>query len=73
MDIQQSSLDVYLWFKVNRTLYPRIEVMAREYMGVAATPVPSECAFSQAGTVVSKLRARLEADAVQAICELHHF
>ena len=73
MDIQQSSLDGCLWFKVNRTLYPRIELMACDYMGVAATSVPSECAFSQAGTVVSKRRARLGDDAVQAICELQSF
>ena len=73
MDIQQSSLDGCLWFKVNRTLYPRIELMACDYMGVAATSVPSECAFSQAGTVVSKRRALLGDDAVQAICELQSF
>ena len=73
MDIQQISLDVCLWFKVNRTLYTRIELIARDYIGVAATSVPSECAFSQSGTVVSKQRARLGDDAVQAIRELQSF
>jgi hAT family C-terminal dimerisation region len=70
MDITQSSREVADWFKVNKVLYPRIQRMARDYLGVTATSVPSECAFSRAGATVSHRRARMGDDAVQAICEL---
>ena len=73
MTLTQSSRDVCMWFKVNMCLYPRIQRMARDYMGVTSTSVPSECAFSRAGTTVSIRRARLGDDAVQAISELQSF
>ena len=70
MSMKQSSREVCEWFKVNQTMYPRIQMMAREYLALTATSVPSECAFSRAGTTINKRRARLGDDAVQAICEL---
>jgi hypothetical protein len=74
MKANQSSRDVCLWFKVNSAnLFPRIGFMAREYLGITSTSVPSECAFSMSGTTISKRRARLGDDAVQAICELQAF
>ena len=73
MSMEQSSRDVCMWFKVNKSIYPRIEMKARDYMGVTSTSVPSEVAFSRAGVTVSKRRARLDDDAVTAICELQSF
>jgi hypothetical protein len=73
MSLEQSSHDVCRWFQVNRSLYPRVQFMARDYLGVTATSVPSECVFSRAGTTVDKRRARLGDDSVQAICELQSF
>ena len=74
MKANQSSRDVCLWFKVNSAnLFPRIGFMARDYLGITSTSVPSECAFSRSGTTISKRRARLGDDAVQAICELQAF
>jgi hypothetical protein len=73
MSMQQSSREVCMWFQVNKQLYPRIEVMARDYVGVASTSVPSEAAFSRAGAAIRKRRARLDDNAVSAICELQSF
>jgi len=73
IDIKMGSREVFLWLKCNRTMYLRIAFMARDYMGITATSIFSECAFSMAGNVVSKRRARLGDDAVQAICDLQSF
>lgn len=73
MSMEQSSHDVCMWFRVNSVLYPRIALMARDYMAITSTSVPSEVAFSRAGATVSKRRARLDDEAVTAICELQSF
>jgi hypothetical protein len=55
MKINQSSRDVCMWFKVNSHLFPQIGFMARDYLGITSTSVPSEwCAFSRSGTTISK-------------------
>ncbi|OAE30482.1 hypothetical protein AXG93_942s1260 [Marchantia polymorpha subsp. ruderalis] len=53
-----------------QAMYPRIQLMARNYLAPTATSVPSECASLRAGTTINKRRARLGDDDVQAICEL---
>ena len=70
MNLNQSSRDVCQWFQVNKNLYPSIEIKAKDYIGISASSVPSECAFSAAGCVVSKKRTRFSDESVQAICEL---
>jgi hAT family C-terminal dimerisation region len=59
--------------RVTEPLYPRVSIMAEDYLGVTSTYVPSECAFSKAGSIFEKRRARLGDNAVQAICELQSF
>ncbi|MEN9638886.1 MAG: hypothetical protein RLZZ262_754 [Bacteroidota bacterium] len=73
MKLTQPSREVCTWSKVNMSIYPRIQMMARDYMGITATSVPSECAFSQAGAIVSARRAWHGDDAVQAVAELQSF
>ena len=58
MNMNQSSRDACQWFQVNKNLYPRIEIMARDHVGITATSVPSKCAFSAAGCIVSKYSSR---------------
>jgi hAT family C-terminal dimerisation region len=62
-----------MWFQVNKQLEPRIEVMARDYMGVKSSSVPSEAAFSRAGAPISKRRASFDDNAVTSVCELQSF
>lgn len=66
------SREVCKWMR-NLEGFPRIQMMARDYLAVMATSVPSEQAFSAAGSTVSVRRARLGDDAVQAVCEAQSF
>jgi hypothetical protein len=73
LPITTSSIDVCEWWKVNSSIFPRVAMMARDYLGVPATSVPSEIAFSKAGCILSERRARLGDDSVQATSELFSF
>ena len=73
MKLTASSREVCSWMNVNEDMYPRIAIMARDFLGLTSTSVPSEEAFSRAGTTVNVRRTRLGDDAVQAICELQSF
>ena len=47
------------WWKENSIKYPRLSVLARQYLSIPGTFVPSECKFSATGLLVNKLRNRL--------------
>ncbi|PVU99660.1 hypothetical protein BB559_000505 [Furculomyces boomerangus] len=57
----------------NSAMYPRISIMSRDFLGISSTLVPSESAFSKAGLIVDKRRARLGDNAIQATCKLQSF
>jgi hypothetical protein len=71
--LKTGSRAVCNWMKNEAVDFPRIQMMARDYLAVMATSVPSEEAFSASGTTISARRARLGDDAVTAICELQAF
>ena len=48
--------DSLAWWKDNSDKYSRLSVLARRYLAVPATYVPSERIFSAAGLIVTKLR-----------------
>lgn len=62
-DVDVSPLD---WWKVNASRYPHLSQLARRYLSVPATSVPSERIFSAAGRLVTKLRSRLSPSHVDA-------
>ncbi|KAL0248545.1 hypothetical protein GEMRC1_003781 [Eukaryota sp. GEM-RC1] len=55
------------WWKQNFNRYPRLSAYAKNYMTAQASSVPSEQLFSQAGCVVTKLRASLSSDSIEAV------
>ena len=55
------------WWKQNVSKYPTLSVLARQYLSIPGTSVPSERIFSCAGLVVSKLRNRLSSSLVDQI------
>ena len=55
------------WWKTNAPRYPLVSIIARKFLCIPATSVPSERIFSAAGYVVSKLRASLSPENVDAL------
>jgi len=46
----------YTWWEQNNKQYPAAAAVARRYLCVPATSVPSECLFSSAGDMITKKR-----------------
>jgi transposase InsO family protein len=49
-----------IWWKENGAYYPLLQRIARKYLCVPATSVPSERLFSKVGELVSKKRNRIK-------------
>ncbi|OWY91696.1 hypothetical protein PHMEG_00039622, partial [Phytophthora megakarya] len=47
------------WWRFNRNKFPSLSKLARKWLGVVASSVPSERAFSTAGCVVTVKRGSL--------------
>ena len=61
----------FLWWKLNKSNYPKLATLARRVLCSPATSVPSERVFSIAGDTVSKLRAALDSDTVDKLIFLN--
>ncbi|XP_041349411.1 E3 SUMO-protein ligase ZBED1-like [Gigantopelta aegis] len=59
------------WWRLNKTVYPTLAILARRVLFVPATSVPSERDFSVAGGTVTKLRASLDSDSVDKLIFLN--
>ena len=68
---QVTILDPLEWWRCNSLRFPTLAKLAQQYLSIPATEVPSERAFSTAGATVTKLRAALEPDVVDACVFLH--
>lgn len=55
---------VLSWWGQREAVYPRVSQLARKYLAIPASSVPSERVFSLAGNIVSKKRAALSAENV---------
>jgi hypothetical protein len=58
--------DPLLWWQAHAKEYPIVSKMARDYLSIQATSVPSEQAFSVAGNTISKTRNRLLPETARA-------
>lgn len=63
--------DPLKWWKARELVYPLLSKMAKKYLGIVATSVPSERICSTAGVVVSERRSRLKPDHVEKILFLN--
>lgn len=59
--------DPLTWWKSNECKYPHIAKMARCYLAVPGSSVPSERVFSTAGDIVTAKRSTLSPDNVDTL------
>lgn len=59
------------WWKVNEGRFPRLANLARKYLAIPGTSVPSERVFSAAGLTVNRLRTRLTPEHVDMLIFLN--
>lgn len=53
------NLTLLEWYKKNESYFPRLSQVAKIFLAVPASSVPSERIFSTAGEIVNKKRSRL--------------
>jgi hypothetical protein len=73
MTINQSSREFFQWMKVSQGMYHRIKLMAREFLGVTSTSVPSESACSKAVTTVKNAEHGLVTKLCRQSVSYNHF
>jgi hypothetical protein len=61
--------DVLNWWNINQSRFPTLAKMARDYLAMQGSSVPSERGFSLSGLTVTNLRNRLYPETVRcAMC-----
>jgi hypothetical protein len=64
---EPKNTDPLVWWRDHRSSYPTLSKLARKYLSIPSTSVPSERLFSDAGNHVSAKRTRLAPDLVDRI------
>ena len=64
-------VDVMDWWKLNKNSFPKLARLARRYLSIQATSVPSERLFSAAGQTISKRRSALSSDTADKLLFLN--
>ena len=59
------------WWKIQGQRYPILQKIAKTYLGIIGTQVPSEREFSTSGNIVTATRARLLTENVEMISFLN--
>ena len=57
------------WWKLHSENFPRLSRMAADYLSCPLTSVPSECAFSTAGRVISDYRSSLKSSSIEMLMQ----
>ncbi|CAI0445102.1 unnamed protein product, partial [Linum tenue] len=62
-----AEFDLLLWWKLNGLKYPTLQSIARDFLAIPITSVPSESAFSSGGRLLDPHRSRLHYSTVEAM------
>lgn len=60
-------LSLLQWWKKNQCVFSRLSILARKYLGIPSSSVPSERVFSLAGNIVNKKRSRIKPALVDSL------
>lgn len=60
------------WWKARELLYPTLSKLAKKYLCIVATSVPSERVFSKAGQIITERRNRLKSKHVKKLIFLNY-
>lgn len=64
---RKGTRDPLLWWKLNSERFPHIAKLARRFLCIMGTSVPSERVFSIAGLTITKSRSQLDPESVDEI------
>lgn len=62
---------VHYWYDIYNSMYPSVATIAKQYLPVMATSVPSERFFSKAGNILTENRNRLTPEHLQQLLFLN--
>lgn len=66
-DLLSFERDPLIWWREHESSLPLLAVLARKYLCVPATSVPSERVFSTAGDILTAQRASLDSEKVDML------
>ena len=66
INVEPSNINPCEWWRDHKSQYPILTKIARDYICIPSTSVPSEQAFSKSGELISKKRNRLGDNAIEA-------
>ncbi len=64
--VEPSNINPCEWWRNHESHYPFLSKIARDYIGIPSTSVPSEQAFSKSGELINKKRNRLGDNSIEA-------
>ena len=69
IDLFPSTTDYHKWWTLKKKEYPPLFAMAKDFLAIPVTSVPSVQAFSTAGDAIWNRRARISGETIEAkIC-----